>query len=64
MGDVAAVQTFAMRSPGIETNWSTASINMKFENGAVGHLTSSYDIARGHPMERCEVAGTEGPPGV
>ncbi len=60
MGDVAAVQTFAMRSPGIETNWSTASINMKFENGAVGHLTSSYDIARGHPMERCEVAGTKG----
>ena len=38
--------------------WSTASINMKFKNGAVGHLTSSYDIAQGHPMERCEVAGT------
>ncbi len=26
----------------------------------VGHLTSSYDIARGHPMERCEVAGVKG----
>ena len=33
---------------------------MKFKNGAVGHLTSSYDIARGHPMERCEVAGLKG----
>jgi predicted dehydrogenase len=26
----------------------------------VGHLTGSYDIERGHPMERCEVAGTGG----
>jgi predicted dehydrogenase len=30
------------------------------KNGMVGHLTSSYDLARGHPMERVEVAGTEG----
>ena len=59
MGDVEAVQCFAMKSPG-RTIWSTASINMKFKNGAVGHLTSSYDIARGHPMERCEVAGLKG----
>lgn len=59
MGPVDAVQCFAMKSPG-RTIWSTASINMKFKNGAVGHLTSSYDIARGHPMERCEVAGLKG----
>ncbi|MBQ3079644.1 MAG: Gfo/Idh/MocA family oxidoreductase [Clostridia bacterium] len=59
MGDVEAVQCFAMKSPG-RTIWSTSSINMKFKNGAVGHLTSSYDIARGHPMERCEVAGLKG----
>jgi predicted dehydrogenase len=26
----------------------------------VGTLTGSYDIERGHPMERCEVAGTKG----
>ena len=26
----------------------------------VGSLTGSYDIERGHPMERCEVAGTGG----
>jgi predicted dehydrogenase len=48
-----------MKAPGRDI-WSTASINMKFANGAVGHLTSSYDIERGHPMERCEVAGTMG----
>jgi predicted dehydrogenase len=33
---------------------------MKFRNGVVGGLTGSYDIERGHPMERCEVAGTGG----
>ncbi len=33
---------------------------MKFKNGCVGGLTASYDIERGHPMERCEVAGTKG----
>jgi predicted dehydrogenase len=58
-GDVARVQCFAMKAPG-RTIWSTASINMQFANGAVGHLTSSYDIKRGHPMERCEVAGLNG----
>ena len=59
MGDVAQVHCYAMKAPG-RNLWSTASINMRFENGAVGHLTSSYDLARGHPMERCEVAGTRG----
>jgi len=59
MGDVAQVHCFAMKAPG-RNIWSTASINMRFVNGAVGHLTSSYDLARGHPMERCEVAGTKG----
>ena len=58
-GDITHVQCFAMRAP--ERNfWSTASFNFKLANGMVGHLTSSYDIARGHPMERCEVAGTAG----
>jgi predicted dehydrogenase len=33
---------------------------MRFKNGVVGTLTGSYDIERGHPMERCEVAGTKG----
>ena len=58
-GDIAKVQCFATKAPG-RTMWSTASFNVQFENGAVGHLTSSYDIQRGHPMERCEVAGVKG----
>lgn len=58
-GDVDEVFCYAMKATGRDI-WSTASINMKFACGAVGHLTSSYDIARGHPMERCEVAGVKG----
>lgn len=58
-GDIARVQCFATKAPG-RNMWSTASFNMQFANGAVGHLTSSYDIERGHPMERCEVAGLKG----
>lgn len=58
-GPIRDVQCFATKAAG-RNIWSTASINVRFENGAVGHLTSSYDIERGHPMERCEVAGTGG----
>ncbi len=58
-GEVRRVHCFAMTAPG-RNIWSTASFNMQFANGAVGHLTSSYDIERGHPMERCEIAGTKG----
>ncbi len=58
-GDVRQVQCFATKAPGREI-WSTAHFNMKFANGVVGGLTGSYDIERGHPMERCEVAGTGG----
>jgi len=58
-GDIDQVQCFAMQAPG-RNFWSTASFNLKLKNGMVGHLTSSYDLARGHPMERCEVAGTKG----
>ena len=58
-GDIEAVQCFATKAPG-RTIWSTAQFNMRFRSGALGHLTGSYDIARGHPMERCEVAGLEG----
>ena len=59
MGEVEEVQAYAMMAKG-RNIYSTASINMRFACGAVGHLTSSYDIARGHPMERCEVAGRNG----
>lgn len=58
-GNIKKVHCFAMKAPG-RNIFSTASMNMQFENGAVGHLTSSYDIKRGHPMERCEAAGTKG----
>lgn len=58
-GEVTGVHCFATKAPG-RSIWSTASMNMRFANGAVGHLTSSYDIERGHPMERCEVAGVRG----
>jgi predicted dehydrogenase len=58
-GDVEAVQCFATKAPG-RTIWTTAHFSMKFKNGVVGGLTGSYDIERGHPMERCEVAGTGG----
>lgn len=58
-GPIEMVQCFATVAPG-RNLWSTASINMRFASGAVGHLTSSYDIARAHSVERCEVAGTGG----
>lgn len=58
-GDVAAVHCFALRAPGRKV-WSTAHFNLQFSSGVVGGLTGSYDIERGHPMERCEVAGTGG----
>lgn len=58
-GDIAAVHCFGTKAPG-RSIWSTATFNLKFRNGAVGTLTGSYDIERGHPMERCEVAGTAG----
>jgi predicted dehydrogenase len=58
-GDIEAVHCFAMKAPG-RSIWSTAQLNMRFASGAVGHLTGSYDIERGHPMERCELAGVAG----
>ncbi|MBI1773556.1 MAG: Gfo/Idh/MocA family oxidoreductase, partial [Burkholderiales bacterium] len=58
-GDIEAVQCFATKAPG-RAIWSTAQFNFRFKNGVVGHLTGSYDIQRGHPMERGEVAGTGG----
>ncbi len=58
-GDIEAVQCFATKAPGRKI-WSTAQFNMRFRSGAVGHLCGSYDIERGHPMERVEVAGVRG----
>ncbi len=58
-GDVGRVQAFCTK-PSTRQTWSTASINMQFRNGAVGHLIGSYDMTTRHPFERCEVAGTQG----
>jgi UDP-N-acetylglucosamine 3-dehydrogenase len=58
-GDVRRVQAFLTKAPG-RSVWSTASINLEFASGAVGHLTGSYDIFGWHSIEGCEVAGDRG----
>lgn len=58
-GPIARVQAFMHKAPG-RTIWSNASINVRFASGAVGHLTGSYDASMLHPIERCEVGGSEG----
>lgn len=58
-GEIETVHCNALIAPGRDI-YSTAQFNMRFENGCLGHLTGSYDIERGHPMERCEVAGIKG----
>jgi len=58
-GDIVEVHCFALKAPG-RSIYSTAQFNMRFASGCLGHLTGSYDIERGHPMERCEVAGLQG----
>jgi len=58
-GDIKRVQSFMTKAPG-RNIWSTASINLQFASGAVGHLTGSYDSAGRHPIEYCEVAGNKG----
>jgi predicted dehydrogenase len=58
-GEIESSHAFAIKAPG-RSIWSTAQFTFRFRNGAVGHLTGSYDVMRGHPMERAEVGGTEG----
>jgi predicted dehydrogenase len=58
-GPIRRVQAFFNKAPGRKI-WSNASINMRFANGVIGHLTGSYDASGLHPIERCEVAGTKG----
>ena len=58
-GDIARVHAFCKKGPG-RTIWSNMQLNVQFVDGTVGHLTASYDMARGHPMERCELAGIKG----
>ncbi|MDN4522979.1 Gfo/Idh/MocA family protein [Fictibacillus fluitans] len=58
-GNIKRVQSFMTKGPG-RNSWSTASINLEFESGAVGHLTGSYDMDNHHPIEYCEAAGHKG----
>lgn len=58
-GPITEVHCFTTTAPG-RTIHSTAQFNFRLASGAVGHLCGSYDIERGHPMERVEVAGTLG----
>jgi UDP-N-acetylglucosamine 3-dehydrogenase len=58
-GEVRRVQAFLTKAPG-RTVWSTASINLEFASGAVGHLLGSYDMFGIHPIEACEMAGDRG----
>lgn len=58
-GPIRKVQAFAHKAPG-RSIWSNVSINVQFASGAVGHLTGSYDASRFHPIERCEVGGSNG----
>ncbi len=58
-GPISAVHCFAAKAPGRQI-YSNAQFNLQLASGAVGHLCGSYDIERGHPMERVEVAGLKG----
>jgi predicted dehydrogenase len=58
-GPIARVQAFMHKGPG-RSIWSNTSVNVQFASGAVGHLTGSYDASQLHPIERCEVGGSEG----
>ncbi len=58
-GPIKRVQAFMHKGPG-RNIWSNASVNVQFASGAVGHLTGSYDASMLHPIERCEVGGSNG----
>jgi predicted dehydrogenase len=58
-GPIRKVQAFMHKGPG-RSIWSNTSVNVQFESGAVGHLTGSYDASMYHPIERCEVGGSNG----
>jgi len=60
-GEVKAVHAFFKKGEG-RTVWSNVHVNMRFEDGTLGHLMGSYD--GGGPnspwgLERCEVIGSE-----
>ncbi len=56
VGDIERVQCFGVRDK--NGSWTSAQINMMCSNGAVGHLTISYEMVTHHPIARCEIAGS------
>lgn len=58
-GPIKRVQAFMHKGPG-RSVWSNTSVNVQFATGAIGHLTGSYDASKHHPIERCEVGGSNG----
>jgi predicted dehydrogenase len=58
-GDVEKVQAFYKKGPGRKI-WSNVQANMLFREGALGHLTGSYDAGSSYGLETCEVVGSEG----
>jgi predicted dehydrogenase len=64
-GDVEKVQAFFKRGPradgpdGRRVCWSNVQVNMLFRNGALGHLTGSYDAGGSYGLETLEVVGSE-----
>lgn len=58
-GDVEKVQAFFKKGKGRKI-WSNVQVNMLFTNGAVGHLTGSYDAGGSYGLETCEVVGSDG----
>ncbi|MDP6776584.1 MAG: Gfo/Idh/MocA family oxidoreductase [Candidatus Latescibacteria bacterium] len=64
-GDVEKVQAFFKR--GLKRDdpnarrvcWSNVQANLLFKNGAVGHLTGSYDAGGSYGLETLEVVGSQ-----
>lgn len=65
-GKAERVHAFFNRSPkadgpdGKRICWSSAQVNVQFANGAIGHLTGSYEANMRLNLERCELLGTGG----
>ena len=65
-GKAVKVHAFFNQAPkadgpdGKRVCWSNVQVNILFENGAVGHLTGSYDANPRLNLERTEVMGTNG----
>ena len=58
-GDIHKVQAFFKKGAG-RTIWSNVQMNVLFANGAVGHLTGSYDAGVGYGLETCDIVGSKG----